>query len=163
MDLHANMVVIGAQGTIIQKIGKYTDVNGFSSDIGKMSRVPIVDAVLAYNCPISGKTTLLVSRNALFAQIMNHNLIPPFIMRKAGLKMEEKAKIHVEEPAKENHSIYSSEINLRIDLQLVGIFSVFKTRKLNDEEITEPGGYDILTDEFTRSEERREFICSVNR
>ena len=65
-------------------------------------------------------------------------------MREAGLKVEDQSKIHVKEPAKENHSIYSSEINLRIALQLVGIFLVFKTRKLNDEEIYEPGGYDIL-------------------
>ena len=28
-------------------------------------------------------------------------------------------------------------------LQLEGIFLVFKTRNLNDEEIAEPGGYDI--------------------
>ena len=33
---------------------------------------------------------------------------------------------------------------MRIALQLEGIFSVFKTRNLNDEEIAEPGGYDIL-------------------
>ena len=88
MDLHANMVVIGAQVTIIQKTGKYADVNGFSSEVGKISRVPIVDAVLAYDFPISGKTTLLVARNALFMQSMNHNLIPPFIVQEAGLKME---------------------------------------------------------------------------
>ena len=75
---------------------------------------------------------------------MNHNLIPPFIIRKAGLKVEEQAKIHVKEPARENHSIYSSGNILRITLQLEGIFSVFKTRKLNGEEISEPGGYDIL-------------------
>ena len=31
-----------------------------------------------------------------------------------------------------------------IALQLVGIFSVFKTKKLNTKEIAEPGGYDIL-------------------
>ena len=55
-------------------------------------------------------------------QSMYHNLIPPFIMREAGLKVEEQAKIHVKEPAKENHSIYSSEINLRIALQIEGIF-----------------------------------------
>ena len=144
LDSYANMVVIGAQGTIIQKTVKYADVNGFSSDVGTMSRVPIVDAMLAYDFPISGEMTLLVARNALFVQSMNHNLIPPFIMRVAGLKVEEQAKIHAEEPAKENHSIYSSEINLRIVLQLEGIFSVFKTRNLNDEEIAEPGGYDIL-------------------
>ena len=75
---------------------------------------------------------------------MDHNLIPPFIMQEAWLKVEEQAKIHVKEPAKENHSINSSEINLRISLQLEGIFLVFKTRKLNNEEIAEPGGYDIL-------------------
>ena len=109
-----------------------------------MSRVSIVDAVLAYDCPISGKTTLLVTKKALFVQSMNHKLIPPFIMREAGLKVEEQAKIHIKEPAKENQSIYSSEINLRIALQLGGVFLVFKTRKLNDEEIAEPGGYDIL-------------------
>ena len=109
-----------------------------------MSRVPIVDTVLACDCPISGKTTLLVARNALFVQSMNHNLIPPFIMREAGLKVEEQVRIHVKEPAKEDHSIYSSEINLRITLQLEGTFLVFKTRNLNDEEIAEPGGYGIL-------------------
>ena len=109
-----------------------------------MSRVPIVDAVLEYDCPIYGKITLLVARNTLFVQSMNHNLIPPFILREAGLKVEEKAKIHLEEPTKDNHSIYSSEINLRISLHLVGIFLVFKTRNLENKEITEPGGYDIL-------------------
>ena len=58
--------------------------------------------------------------------------------------MEEQAKIHVKEPAKDNHSIYNSEIILRITLQLEGIFLVFKTKKLNDEEIAEPGCSDIL-------------------
>ena len=140
LDLHANMVVIGAQGTIIQKTGKYADVNVFSYDLGTMSRVPIDNAVLAYNCPIYRKRTLLVARNALFVQSMNHNLIPPFIMRESGLKVEEQAKINVKEPAKENHSIYNSYINFSIALQLEVIFSVFKTRNLNDEEIVEPGG-----------------------
>ena len=58
--------------------------------------------------------------------------------------MEDQAKIYVKEPAKDNQSIYSNEINLRIALQIEVIFSVFKTRKLNDEEIAEPGCYDIL-------------------
>ena len=72
------MVVIDAQGTIIQNTGKYADVNGFSPDVGTMSRVPIVDAVLGYDCPIYGKTTLLVARNALFVESMYQNLIPHF-------------------------------------------------------------------------------------
>ena len=65
LDSHANMVVIDAQGTIIQKTGRYTDVNVFSLDIGTMSRVPIVDAAVAYDCPLSGQTILMVARNTL--------------------------------------------------------------------------------------------------
>ena len=53
LDSHANMVVIGAQGTIIQQTGRYADVNAFSSDVGTMSRVTIVDVAVAYDCPLS--------------------------------------------------------------------------------------------------------------
>ena len=62
LDSHDNIVVIGAQGTIIQNTGKHTDVNGFSSDVGTMLRVPIVYAVLAYYFPISGKNDLASSK-----------------------------------------------------------------------------------------------------
>ena len=47
LDSHANMVVIGAQGTIIQKTRRYADVKALSSDVGTMSREPIVDAAVA--------------------------------------------------------------------------------------------------------------------
>ena len=47
LDSHANMVVLGNQCTIIQRKGRYVDVNVFASDVGLMSRVPIVDAALA--------------------------------------------------------------------------------------------------------------------
>ena len=144
LDSHANMVVIGAQGTIIKNMGKYADVNVFSPDVGTMSRVPIVDAVLGYDCPISGKTTLLVARNALFVESMDHNLISPFIMREAGLEVDKQAKIHSKDASKKNQLIYSHEIGLRIALQLEGIFSIFKTRKLSNEDIAEPGGYDLI-------------------
>ena len=53
LDSHTNMVVIGAQGTIIHQTGRYADVNAFSSDVGTMSRVTIVDAAVAYDCPLS--------------------------------------------------------------------------------------------------------------
>ena len=49
LDSHDNMIVIGAQWTIIQQTGRYADVNAFSSDVGTMSRVPIVEAAVAYD------------------------------------------------------------------------------------------------------------------
>ena len=75
---------------------------------------------------------------------MDHNLIQPFIMREVGLEVDKQAKIHAKHACKKNHSIYSYEIGLRIALQLEGIFSIFKTRKLSIEEIAEPGGYNVL-------------------
>ena len=115
---HSNMVVIGAQGTIIQKKGRYADVNAFSSDVGKFSRVPIVDAAIAYDCPFSGRKILMFVRNALYVESMDHNIVPPFIMRNEGLEVDEQAKIHRPRPSKENHSVYCKEINLRIPLKI---------------------------------------------
>ena len=100
LDSHPKMVVIGAQGTIIQKTGRYADVNAFYSDVGTLSRVPIVDAAVAYDCPFSGRTILMVARNALYVESIEHNLVPPFIMREAGLEVDEQAKIHTPQPSK---------------------------------------------------------------
>ena len=77
MDSHANMVVFGNQGTIIQNTGKFSDVNAFAEDVGMISRVPIVDSVIDYDCPYSGEVLLLVARNTLFVLSMDHNLVPP--------------------------------------------------------------------------------------
>ena len=73
LDSHANMVVIVAQGTIIQKTGRYADVNAFSSDVGTLSRVTIVDAAVAYDCPFSGRTIMMVAINALYVESMDHD------------------------------------------------------------------------------------------
>ena len=94
LDSHANMVVLGNQCIIIQRTGRYADVNSFASDVGSMARVPIVDAALAYDCPHSERTFLLVARNALFVESMDHNFFPPFIMREAGSEVDELAMIH---------------------------------------------------------------------
>ena len=103
------MVVFGNQGTTIQDTGKFAYVNAFAEDVGMIPRVPIVDSVVAYDCPYSGEVILLVARNALFVVSMDHNLVPPFIMREAGLQVNEQAKIHTSEPTKQHNSIWDKE------------------------------------------------------
>ena len=87
LDSHANMVVFGNQVTTIQNTGKFADVNSFAKYVGMVPRVPILDSVVAYDCPYSGEVILLVARNALFVVSMDHNLVPPFIMQEAGLQV----------------------------------------------------------------------------
>ena len=82
------------------------------------------------------KTYILTLRNALHVPSMRHNLIPPFIMREAGLIVNEVPLIHTkaEELTNETHCIVSTgegdNAKLKIPLKLDGIFSHFETRKL---------------------------------
>ena len=144
LDSHANMVVFRNQGTTIQNIGKFADVNAFAEDVGMMSRFLIVDSVVAYDCTYSGEVILLMSRNALFVVSMDHNLVPPFIVREAGLQVNEQAKIHTSEPTKQDHSIWDKESKKRIPLQLDGTFSVSTTQKLTQDEVNNAGDYKVI-------------------
>jgi len=135
LDTHANMVVVGAQATIIQRSGRTVEVNPFADVCNKVKNVPIVDAAVAYDCPYTGETYLLIMRNALYVPSMDHNLIPPFIMREAGLTVNDVPRIHCGgDVTRESHCIVSKDPSLRIPLRLNGVFSQFTTRALSQEE-----------------------------
>ncbi len=80
LDSHANMVVIGGHASVFGHLGKSADVRPFSNNCSKLESVPIVDAVMAYDCLYTMKTYILAVRNALQVPSMEHNLIPPFIL-----------------------------------------------------------------------------------
>ena len=139
LDSHANMCVVGQQATIINKTGKHAEVRAFSKECQTIKRVPIVDAAFAYDCPTTMKTYLLIVRNALHVPSMEHNLIPPFIMREGGLVVNDIPRIHSgEEVGHNTHCILAHDGSLRIPLQLKGIFSYFPTRTLTPEENEDP-------------------------
>ena len=75
------MIVLGRQALIINHTGQSEEINSFSSDVEGMSKVPIVDAMVAYNCPYTGNTYILLMQNVLYIATMKHNLKPPFILR----------------------------------------------------------------------------------
>ena len=81
LDSHANMVVVGQQATIISGPTTYAEVRAFADDCKTLQKVPIMDVAIAYDCPSSHETYILIVRNALLVKSMVHNLIPPFIMR----------------------------------------------------------------------------------
>ena len=90
LDSHANMAVVGKHCVVFDKIyGKTCEVEPFDPSIGTAKEVPVVDAALAYDCPYTGKTFILILRNTLYIKSLEHNLIPPFLLHKAGLKVNE--------------------------------------------------------------------------
>ena len=80
LEVHANMVVVGKQAFVFSHSGQYANVQAFAGEVKGLQKVPIVDAVIAYDCPSSGETYLLVVQNVLCVPTMEINLIPPFIL-----------------------------------------------------------------------------------
>ena len=124
LDGHASMQVIVKNVYILSMIGETVDVAPFTPD-HKPMRVQLVDAALKYECPYSGETKILIIRKGLHVPSMSNNLLPPFMLREAGITINEVPKIHVSSPTEEHHSIMFQESNFRIPLSLYGIFLIF--------------------------------------
>jgi hypothetical protein len=66
-------------------------------------------------------------------------------MREAGLEVNDVQRIHLgENVTRESHSIMSEDPELRIPLQLKGVFSCFPTRALTEEEATACDEYPVV-------------------
>lgn len=128
LDSHANVVVAGNNCTILQNSGRTTQVSPFTPEYDDLTEVPIVDVAIAYDCPYQSTTHILVCHNALYVPALSNNLIPPFLMREAGIVVNDTPKIHVPCPSIHDHSIYFADVDIRIPLSLWGVFSYFNTR-----------------------------------
>ena len=133
LDSHTNMPVAGAHSTIISRTGLYAEVAAYSPNFPHW-KIDTVDMALAYDDPYSLVTCLLAMKNTLHIPQIYHNLITPFILWEADLKVSGEANIHADNPTIDHHAIYDYETKLRIDLQLKGIFSHFPTRELSSQE-----------------------------
>ena len=144
LDSHANMPVVGAGAYILADLGKTCDVSPYTPDYEPM-RVPLVDAAVKYDSPFDGKTYILVIRNALHVPSMEYNLLPPFVLREAGIQVRDTPKIQVDDPSEEDHAITFTETGFRIPLSLWGTFSFFPTSKPTKAELDDPTDVYLLT------------------
>ena len=136
LDSHANMMVLGKNAFIFESTGRSCNVQPFDSKLGMSHDVPIVDGALAYECPYTMGTYILIVRNALYIKHLRYNLAPPFIMREGGVIVNDVPKIHTKHPTVKDHSIsFPDEPDLLIPLHLSGIFSYFYTRKPEKKEL----------------------------
>ena len=143
MDRDANMPVAGRNCYIISKLGKYVNVSPFTLAY-KALRVPMVDAVIQYDSPHDGKSYILVIQNALHVPSMTNNLPPPFMLMEAGVEVNNKAKIHMQDPGMDDHAITFGEMGFKIPLSLSGIFPYFTTIKPTNNMLQDPSEVYIL-------------------
>ena len=132
LDSHANMVVMGKHCEILEDTGEVVDVKPFTPDYKPTAGAKIVDAAVRYVSEYDGKEYVLVFRNCIHFPSMDHNLVPPFIMREKGIQVNDVPKIHLDDPSIDDHSIYLRQHDVRIPLKLRGIFSYFNTSKPSD-------------------------------
>ena len=60
LDSHANIIVLDRQALIINHTGQSAEVKTFSIDVKGMSKFPIVDTVVPYDCTNTKNTYLLL-------------------------------------------------------------------------------------------------------
>ena len=162
LDSHANMAVVGENALIIEDTGKTVDVKPFTSECKTLDNVHIVDALIKFENAYDGSKHISMIKNALHVPSMSNNLIPPFLIREAGVEVRDVPKIHVEDPHTEDHSIFFKDANVRIPLSLNGIFSYFPSGKPTEEEVEECeeilfltplAPWDPYSDVYARNEE----------
>ena len=141
------MPVVGKNAFIMHYTGRRVDVSPFTPDYDSIQDVPVVDAAVYYICPYSGTEALLIICNALHVPSMTNNLIPPFIIREAGVILNDTPKIHVKDPTADDHALIFPSDDFRIPLKLHGIFSYFNTRAPTDQEVRECENVHLLTPE----------------
>ena len=140
LDSHANMCVMGKHCYLLTEVSTARTVNvgAFSNFAGGLNDVPIVNALLAYNCERTNQVYLLVFKNVLYIESMDDNLIPPFILRETGITVNNTAKIHCGGTVtEEDHTIRERDTGLFITLQLRSIFSYFLSRKPSDDDLVD--------------------------
>ena len=117
-DSHKNINLLGKHAYIFDKVPEWTcSVAPFDPSV-ETSKVPILDGAVAYNYPYSHKNYILITRNPLRIPTIDHNLLSPFIIREAGLIVNETTKIHCKDPSRTDYAIIGDEYNLVFQLQL---------------------------------------------
>ena len=86
----------------------------------------------------------MVVSNAICVPTMDINLIHAFILREAGLVLNDTTKIYCDDPSVEDHSLFDEETGLRIPFTLNGTFSMFASRSLTEDDIENAGDYPTI-------------------
>ena len=95
------------------------NVGPFTDKLDKLSNVPVVDCIVAHECPYTRSTYSLAKYNALYIPEMTENLVPPFALRRQGNIVNNIPKIQLDKPSELDHCLILDNIRVHIPLQLI--------------------------------------------
>ena len=65
LDSHADTCSFGSTCLVIENTGRTVSVEGFGEELGQVHDIPIVQVAVAYDCPITSQTYVLLFNEAL--------------------------------------------------------------------------------------------------
>ena len=84
LDSYVDSHVVGRNALVFETLDITVQVKGFTPSLGTKT-VIIVNVAVTYENLFNNKVIILLIYNAIYVKAMEHNLIPPFIMRLAQI------------------------------------------------------------------------------
>ena len=133
LDSRADQCILGRNALIVNDYEKPVNVIGYDPNGPVESALRTVSGALAYDCPQSGSTHILMVHQAIYNPKLEHNLLNPLQMRLNDVIVNDKAKFLTEMPTERDHAIIVTDPEtgdeLVIPLAIRGVASTFPTRK----------------------------------
>jgi hypothetical protein len=130
------MPVVGTGADVLVDHNRTCEASSYSPDYEPME-VPLVDA--AVRSDRYGRVYIRLIQNALYVPSLDHNLLPPFMMREAGVIVKDNTNIQLDDPSEEDHALTFSETGFRIPLSLWEVLSYFCTTKAYEGRVRHQG------------------------
>ena len=122
LDSHADTCALGDACVILQDTGKTVRVGGFGDSVGTVDGIAVVTAAVAYDCPKTFHTYVLIFHQSLYIPGMETHLINPFQLRNQGLTVNDVALQHMESDHRttQSHALLCDDPVLHLPLTLEG-------------------------------------------
>ena len=95
LDSHADTCAFGRICLMLGDTGRTVDVGGFKESIGSVMDVKIAHVAVAYDCPKTFRTYLLIYHEVLYIPDMDDNLCNPNQIRAQGIKVNDAPLQHM--------------------------------------------------------------------
>ena len=164
LDSHADQCMLGYKTLVVNDFDKPINIVGYDPKGPVTASLRTITGALAYDCPETGDTSILVVHQAIHNPELEHNLLSPLQMRLNDVMVNDIPKFMTETPTERDHAIIVSdpETNdeLIIPLTIRGVTSTFPTRKPTLEEYNTCPKFTLTYDspEYEPSDDRYEWL-----
>jgi hypothetical protein len=105
LDSHTDQCLLGNNALVIHDYNKLVNVVGYDPRGPVTCSLHTISGALAYDCPDSGETFILIVHQAIHNPKLEHNLLSPFQMRLNDVIVSNTPKFMTEMPTEKDHAI----------------------------------------------------------